>query len=223
MHGNTGFGERQAQFEGHAPSARAPAEDELATAGHPLGAARAQLHRNYIVAQTETGLVIVDQHAAHERIVYEALKAAMDAGMPAQMLLIPEIVEMPEEDVNRLLAHADEFARLGLGFEGFGPGAIAVRETPALLGEVDAGALMRDLSDDVAEWEGTDSLRSRLDAIASRMACHGSVRSGRLLKPEEMNALLRQIEATPNSGVCNHGRPTFIELKLKDIERLFGR
>jgi DNA mismatch repair protein MutL len=224
MHGNAGFGEKQAQFQGQAPSARAPAEDGPAIdQQHPLGAARAQLHRNYIVAQTETGLVIVDQHAAHERIVYEALKAAMDAGMPAQMLLIPEVVEMPEEDVNRLLAHAEEFARLGLGFEGFGPGAIAVRETPALLGEVDAGALMRDLADNVAEWEGTGSLRSRLDAIASRMACHGSVRSGRLLKPEEMNALLRQIEATPNSGVCNHGRPTFIELKLKDIERLFGR
>jgi DNA mismatch repair protein MutL len=218
-----GFGETQGTFEGTGPSAVAAAPEQELPSSHPLGAARAQIHRNYIVAQTENGLVIVDQHAAHERIVYEALKAAIDRGMPSQMLLIPEIVEMPEEDVDRLLALAADFAKLGLHFEGFGPGAIAVRETPAMLGEVDAQALMRDLADAVAEWQDASGLRARLDAIASRMACHGSVRSGRQLKPDEMNALLRQIEATPNSGVCNHGRPTFIELKLTDIERLFGR
>jgi DNA mismatch repair protein MutL len=218
-----GFGEAQRTFEGTGPSAVAPAPEHEFQPGHPLGAARAQVHRNYIVSQTENGLVIVDQHAAHERIVYEALKAAIDRGLPSQILLIPEIVELPEEDVDRLLALSGEFAKLGLHFEGFGPGAVAVRETPAMLGEVDARALLRDLADEVAEWEDASGLRARLDAIASRMACHGSVRSGRLLKPDEMNALLRQIEATPNSGVCNHGRPTFIELKLKDIERLFGR
>jgi DNA mismatch repair protein MutL len=218
-----GFGEAQRAFEGTGPSAAAPAPEQEMQTGHPLGAARAQVHRNYIVSQTENGLVIVDQHAAHERIVYETLKAAIDRGLPSQILLIPEIVELPEEDVDRLLALSGEFAKLGLHFEGFGPGAVAVRETPAMLGEVDARALLRDLADEVAEWENASGLRARLDAIASRMACHGSVRSGRQLKPDEMNALLRQIEATPNSGVCNHGRPTFIELQLKDIERLFGR
>jgi DNA mismatch repair protein MutL len=218
-----GFGEAQRAFQGTGPSAVAPGPEHELQPDHPLGAARAQVHRNYIVSQTENGLVIVDQHAAHERIVYEALKAAIDRGLPSQILLIPEIVELPEEDVDRLLALSAEFAKLGLHFEGFGPGAVAVRETPAMLGEVDARALLRDLADEVAEWEDASGLRARLDAIASRMACHGSVRSGRQLKPDEMNALLRQIEATPNSGVCNHGRPTFIELRLKDIERLFGR
>jgi DNA mismatch repair protein MutL len=218
-----GFGEAQRAFQGTRPSAVAPGPEHELQPDHPLGAARAQVHRNYIVSQTENGLVIVDQHAAHERIVYEALKAAIDRGLPSQILLIPEIVELPEEDVDRLLALSAEFAKLGLHFEGFGPGAVAVRETPAMLGEVDARALLRDLADEVAEWEDASGLRARLDAIASRMACHGSVRSGRQLKPDEMNALLRQIEATPNSGVCNHGRPTFIELRLKDIERLFGR
>jgi DNA mismatch repair protein MutL len=218
-----GFGEAQRAFQGTRPSAVAPGPEHELQPDHPLGAARAQVHRNYIVSQTENGLVIVDQHAAHERIVYEALKAAIDRGLPSQILLIPEIVELPEEDVDRLLALSAEFAKLGLHFEGFGPGAVAVRETPAMLGEVDARALLRDLADEVAEWEDASGLRARLDAIASRMACHGSVRSGRRLKPDEMNALLRQIEATPNSGVCNHGRPTFIELRLKDIERLFGR
>ncbi len=167
--------------------------------------------------------MIVDQHAAHERIVYEALKAGLEKGVAAQLLLIPEIVELPQDDVDRLLEHAGEFRQLGLSFEGFGPGAVAVRETPAMLGEVDVQALLRDLADELAEWDRADALEARLAAVASRMACHGSVRSGRILKPDEMNALLRQIETTPNSGVCNHGRPTFIELKLKDIERLFGR
>jgi len=220
-----GFGETgQAAFAGvAAPSGAAAFEAPPADPAHPLGAARAQLHANYIVAQTQEGLVIVDQHAAHERLVYEALKGGMEERLAGQLLLIPEIVEMPAEDVSRLLAHAGDLARLGLSIEGFGPGAVAVRETPALLGEIDAGRLVRDLADEIAEWDRADGLMSRLEAVASRMACHGSVRSGRLLKPAEMDALLRQMEATPNSGQCNHGRPTFIELKLKDIERLFGR
>lgn len=221
-----GFAEAQAQFETARPSgqvATPQAEPSPQAEAFPLGAARAQLHRNYIVAQTQTGLVIVDQHAAHERIVYEALKEGMKAGLASQLLLIPEIVELAEDDVARLIEHADAFARLGLGIESFGPGAIAVRETPAMLGEIDAGALIRDLADEIAEWDRGDGLLARLEAVAATMACHGSVRSGRMLKPEEMNALLRQMEATPNSGQCNHGRPTFIELKLADIERLFGR
>ncbi|QPC86869.1 DNA mismatch repair endonuclease MutL [Mesorhizobium sp. NBSH29] len=200
--------------------AEAPAE-LMAT---PLGAARAQVHANYIVAQTADSLVIVDQHAAHERLVYEALKQAL-ASRPiaAQMLLIPEIVDLPEEDAERVAQHADTLRKFGLGVERFGPGAIAVRETPSMLGDIDAGKLIRDLADEIADSDTADTLKERLDMIAATMACHGSVRSGRLLRPEEMNALLRQMEATPGSGTCNHGRPTYIELKLADIERLFGR
>jgi DNA mismatch repair protein MutL len=190
----------------------------------PLGAARAQVHGNYIVAQTEDSLVIVDQHAAHERLVYEALKQAMEKRpLPAQMLLLPEIVDLPEEDAERLALHADTLRRFGLSLERFGPGAVAVRETPSMLGEVDVQGLVRDLADEIAEHDTSDMLKERLDAIAATMACHGSVRSGRRLKAEEMNALLRQMEATPGSATCNHGRPTYIELKLADIERLFGR
>ena len=191
---------------------------------HPLGAARAQVHETYIVAQTRDGLVIVDQHAAHERIVYEKLKAALDAsGVPRQILLIPEIVELDEADVERLTARADELARFGLALETFGPGAVALRETPSLLGEIDGSGLVRDLAEHISEWDETLPLERRLMQVASSMACHGSVRAGRRLKPEEMNALLREMEATPNSGQCNHGRPTYVELKLTDIERLFGR
>jgi DNA mismatch repair protein MutL len=191
---------------------------------HPLGAARAQMHETYIVAQTRDGLVIVDQHAAHERIVYEKLKAALAAsGVARQILLIPEIVELDEADVHRLLARSEELARYGLVLEGFGPGAVALRETPSLLGEIDGAGLVRDLAEHVSEWDETVPLERRLMAVASSMACHGSVRAGRRLKPEEMNALLREMEATPNSGQCNHGRPTYVELKLGDIERLFGR
>lgn len=228
----SGFAETQTDFGIAAPSGQvrsASVEASLANNGavaaneFPLGAARAQLHENYIVAQTGDGLVIVDQHAAHERIVYEALKKGMDNGLASQLLLIPEIVDLPEEDVSRLAAGADEFAKLGLAIEAFGPGAIAVRETPAMLGEVDAAALVRDLADELAEWDSGEGLRGRLEYVAATMACHGSVRSGRILKPEEMNALLRQMETTPNSGQCNHGRPTFIKLEMKDIERLFGR
>ena len=217
----------QAAFDVGAPSADArqasfdPAPDLL---DRPLGAARAQLHETYIVTQTRDGLVIVDQHAAHERIVYERLKAALDRqGVARQILLIPEIVELDEADVERMLARSGELARYGLTIEPFGPGAVAVRETPALLGEIDARGLVRDLSEHMAEWDATLPLERSLMHVAATMACHGSVRSGRRLKPEEMNALLREMEATPNSGQCNHGRPTYVELKLTDIERLFGR
>lgn len=191
---------------------------------NPLGAARAQIHKNYIVAQTQDSLIIVDQHAAHERLVYEALKEALYAKpLTSQILLIPEIVDLPEDDVNRLIAHAKTLKKFGLGIEAFGPGAIAVSETPAMLGQIDASALIRDLADEVADHDTTEGLKSMLDYVAATMACHGSVRSGRILKPQEMNALLRQMEATPGSGTCNHGRPTYIELKLIDIERLFSR
>lgn len=222
-----GFGGAAAGFADFAaPSARGeePGPAVQPSPDHPLGAARAQVHENYIVAQTDTGLVIVDQHAAHERLVYEALRTAFSKDrLPSQMLLIPEIVDMPEEDCDRLMPFADELARLGLVYERFGPGAIAVRETPALLGEVDAAALIRQLADEASEWETADGLRARLESVAATMACHGSVRSGRRLRVDEMNALLRQMEVTPGSGQCNHGRPTYIELKLADIERLFGR
>nr|WP_298101201.1 DNA mismatch repair endonuclease MutL [uncultured Shinella sp.] len=228
----TSFREQQAGFaEFASPSARsepvfAPtaAREEEPPQNHPLGAARAQLHENYIIAQTENGLVIVDQHAAHERLVFEAMRNALHArAVPAQALLIPEIVDLPEDDCDRLVAHADEFAKLGLGIERFGPGAIAVRETPAMLGEMDAAGLIRQLADELAEWDTASGLKAKLEYLAATMACHGSVRSGRRMRPEEMNALLRQMEATPGSGQCNHGRPTYIELKLSDIERLFGR
>jgi DNA mismatch repair protein MutL len=200
---------------------RSPAGDAV---DHPLGAARAQVHDSYVVAQTRDGLIIVDQHAAHERIVYERLKAALDkAGVARQILLIPEIVELDEADVERLAARAEELARFGLVLEPFGPGAVALRETPSLLGEIDGAGLLRDLAEHMSEWDETLPLERRLMAVASSMACHGSVRAGRRLKPEEMNALLREMETTPNSGQCNHGRPTYVELKLADIERLFGR
>src|SRR6056297_245009 len=190
----------------------------------PLGAARAQLHENYIVAQTGTGMVIVDQHAAHERLVYERLKRqAGETGIAAQALLIPEVVELSEADCALLAEHAEDLAKLGLGIEAFGPGAIVVRETPAMLGEVNAGALLHDILDEWHDGGASDLLGARIDAVLSRMACHGSVRSGRRMAPDEMNALLREMERTPLSGQCNHGRPTYVELQLSDIERLFGR
>jgi DNA mismatch repair protein MutL len=207
---------------GFADAAETVAAKELLD--HPLGAARAQVHETYIVSQTRDGLVVVDQHAAHERIVYEKLKAALDQnGVARQILLIPEIVEMDEADVERLVARAGELTRFGLVLEAFGPGAVALRETPSLLGEIDGAGLVRDLAEHLSEWDETLPLERRLMQVASSMACHGSVRAGRWLKPEEMNALLREMEATPNSGQCNHGRPTYVELKLADIERLFGR
>jgi DNA mismatch repair protein MutL len=191
---------------------------------YPLGAARAQVHETYIVAQTRDGVVIVDQHAAHERLVYERMKAEMaDGGVARQALLLPEVVELDPAEAERVVAKAEELAGLGLVVEAFGPGAVLVREVPALLGETDAGGLVRDIADDLAENGAALALKERLEDVCSTMACHGSVRAGRRLTAPEMNALLRQMEATPHSGQCNHGRPTYVELKLADIERLFGR
>ncbi|WP_417260469.1 DNA mismatch repair endonuclease MutL [Celeribacter sp.] len=190
----------------------------------PLGAARAQVHENYIIAQTERGIVIVDQHAAHERLVYEKLKAQMaENGVASQALLIPEVVELGANDAQTLLEMADDLARLGLVIEPFGGGAIAVRETPAILGRVDAKAMISDVLDELEDLGDSLSVQARIEAVLSRVACHGSIRSGRRMRAEEMNALLREMEATPHSGQCNHGRPTYVELKLSDIERLFGR
>ncbi|MGH6923440.1 MAG: DNA mismatch repair endonuclease MutL [Propylenella sp.] len=225
----SGFGEAEqvgfAVIDRPSADARAGRIELDAMAVHrPLGAARAQIHENYIVAQTEDGLVIVDQHAAHERIVYEKLKAGLEGRpLPRQILLIPEVVELPRDDVERIASRAEELKEVGLVAEPFGPGAVAVTETPAMLGEVDAAALIRDIADDLAEWDASTRLRERLDRLAATMACYGSVRAGRRLKPEEMDALLREMEATPLSGQCNHGRPTYVELKLADVERLFGR
>jgi len=216
----------QAAFDTGMPAAdaRAVAAPGGEPIDHPLGAARAQLHDTYVVAQTRDGIVIVDQHAAHERIVYERMKAALaQTGVARQILLIPEIVELDEADVERLAGRAAELAKFGLVLEPFGPGAVAVAETPSMLGEIDAQALLRDLAEHLAEWDEALPLERRLMHVAATMACHGSVRAGRRLKPDEMNALLREMEATPNSGQCNHGRPTYVELKLGDIERLFGR
>lgn len=191
---------------------------------YPLGAARAQVHETYIVAQTEDGVVIVDQHAAHERLVYERMKESLaEHGVKRQMLLIPEIVELDEDAVRRLTLRADQLGELGLVVEPFGPGAVAVRETPALLGDTDVAGLVRDLADELAEFGEHLSLKEKLEEVCGTLACHGSVRAGRRLSVGEMNALLRQMEATPHSGQCNHGRPTYVELKLADIERLFGR
>jgi DNA mismatch repair protein MutL len=190
----------------------------------PLGAARAQMHETYIVAQTRDGVVIVDQHAAHERLVYEQMKAQLrEGGVARQALLLPEVVELDPSDADRVAGKAEELARLGLVLEAFGPGAVLVREAPALLGDVDIGGLVRDIADDLAENGAALALAERLQEVCSTMACHGSVRAGRRLNAAEMNALLRQMEATPHSGQCNHGRPTYVELKLADIERLFGR
>jgi DNA mismatch repair protein MutL len=190
----------------------------------PLGIARAQLHETYIVAQTKDGIVLVDQHAAHERLVYERMKEALaNGGVKRQTLLIPEIVELDDADAARLVAKADELAELGLTVESFGPGAVAVRETPALLGELDVRGLIRDLADELAEHGAALSLKERLADVCGTIACHDSVRAGRRLTGPEMDALLRQMEATPHSGQCNHGRPTYVELKLADIEKLFGR
>ncbi|MFF9548671.1 DNA mismatch repair endonuclease MutL [Methylobacterium fujisawaense] len=237
-----GFGEAaQAVFAGPDPApVSAPpqadirvADDATETLDHPLGAARAQIHETYILAQTRDGLVIVDQHAAHERLVYERMKAERGTGgIARQGLLIPDVVEMSPEEADRLVAAAPDLERLGLAIEAFGPGAVLVREVPAAL----LGASTRDLVTDILdalEASGDEEggvpaaeggpLGRRLDAVLSRMSCHGSIRAGRRLRPEEMNALLREMEATPNSGQCNHGRPTSIELKLADIERLFGR
>ncbi|MBL8566354.1 MAG: DNA mismatch repair endonuclease MutL [Hyphomicrobiaceae bacterium] len=224
-----GFGEAmQAPFAAFAatsadtaPASEPPPPDLL---DRPLGAARAQLHETYIVAQTRASVVIVDQHAAHERLVYERMKRMLsEGGVARQGLLIPEIVEVGEAEAEIMAERADELAELGLVVEAFGHGAVAVREVPALIGRGDVKGLVRDLAAELlAEGQGF-ALKDRLEAVASRMACHGSVRAGRRLTGEEMNALLREMEATPYSGQCNHGRPTYVELRLSDIERLFGR
>ena len=231
-----GFAERAEAFHAPLPGLQTPpagadaeADDALAAedgsyADYPLGLARAQVHGTYVLAQTADGIVVVDQHAAHERLVYERMKRAMAAdGIARQGLLIPAVVELDEDACARLGARADELAELGLVIEPFGAGAVVVREVPALLGETDAAGLVRDLADELAEFDEALSLKERLAEVCGTMACHGSVRAGRRLNAREMNALLREMEATPHSGQCNHGRPTYVELKLADIEKLFGR
>ncbi|MFN4295266.1 MAG: DNA mismatch repair endonuclease MutL [Brevundimonas sp.] len=224
-----GLNERSARVETAWPAPPdAPPSGEAAgfidPLDYPLGAARAQLHANYIVAQTRDGLVIVDQHAAHERLVYERMKTQMAEGAVArQALLTPEVVELDPAEAERVADRADELAALGLIVEAFGAGAVLVRETPALLGDCDVQGLIRDIADDLSEHGSALALSERLGEVCGTMACHGSVRSGRVLSAPEMNALLRQMEATPHSGQCNHGRPTYVELKLNDLEKLFGR
>ena len=216
-----GFKRPQAQALDTADAANA---SPAAAASFPLGAPRAQLHETYIVAQTAEGIVIVDQHAAHERLVYERMKQALaDGGVKRQGLLIPEVVELDPAAAERLTARADELAELGLVLEPFGQGAVVVREVPAMLGEVAVKSLVQDLADEIAEFGAALGLKERLEEVCGTLACHGSVRAGRRLNLAEMDALLRQMEATPHSGQCNHGRPTYVELKLADIERLFGR
>ncbi|MBS4046954.1 MAG: DNA mismatch repair endonuclease MutL [Alphaproteobacteria bacterium] len=219
-------GEVSAGANGLAPAARNEdaGNSPVPLQSYPLGAARGQLHETYIVAQTADGIVIVDQHAAHERLVYERMKVNLEAGkVPRQALLLPEVVELTEAEAGRLAARATELAELGLILEGFGAGAVVVREVPALLGDVAVQNLVRDLADAIAEYGNVLPLREKLEEVCGTMACHGSVRAGRRLTLDEMNALLRQMEATPHSGQCNHGRPTYVELKLADIEKLFGR
>jgi DNA mismatch repair protein MutL len=198
-----------------------PLPDEAET---PLGNARAQLHGTYILAETSSGIVLVDQHAAHERIVHERMKEALASrGVARQVLLLPEVVELDEALATRLVARADELAEFGLVLEGFGSGAVVVREVPALLPGLEIAALVRDLAEELAEWGDALSLKERIESVCGTLACHTSVRAGNRLSQAEMDALLRQMEATPNSGQCNHGRPTYVTLALADIERLFGR
>jgi DNA mismatch repair protein MutL len=221
-----GFADMQSSYSGRVVEVEEVSQETADTPREhrPLGAARGQVHENYIIAQTEDGIVIVDQHAAHERLVYEKLKAQMaQNSVPAQALLIPDVVEMSEGDSARLLDIADDLTRMGLTVEPFGSGAVVVRETPAILGEVNSDALLRDILDELDDQGEARAVQDRIEAILSRVACHGSIRSGRQMRAEEMNALLREMEATPYSGQCNHGRPTYVELKLSDIERLFGR
>jgi DNA mismatch repair protein MutL len=215
-----------------APQHRIPSAESATPVTHhpspvtdfPLGAAVAQLHHTYIVSQTANGLVIVDQHAAHERIMYEKFKAAMESeGVPRQMLLIPEVVELTDAQAARVISRAEEWARLGLVLELFGEATILVREVPSLLGDTNIIGLVQDLADDLSLYEDGLALADKLEAILSTMACHGSVRAGRPLNLNEMNALLRQMEATPFSGQCNHGRPTYVSLAKADVEKLFGR
>ncbi|HYE43273.1 MAG TPA: DNA mismatch repair endonuclease MutL [Caulobacteraceae bacterium] len=223
-----GLAEPDARFEpapdDSVPAPVQPGGQVVDPVDYPLGAARAQVHETYIVAQTRDGVVIVDQHAAHERLVYERMKEQMAGGRVArQTLLVPEVIDLDPSDCDRVLAAAPDLAEMGLVIEAFGGSAVLVRETPALLGDTDAKGLVRDIADDLAEGGQALALKERMAEVCGTMACHGSVRAGRRLTAAEMNALLRQMEATPHSGQCNHGRPTYVELKLADIERLFGR
>ncbi len=209
------------------PTARAAddaLDNEAALQNYPLGAARAQIHDAYIISQTSDGILLIDQHAAHERLVYERLKAHLDEqGVPRQGLLLPEVVELEDDLIERLQARQEELQRFGLVLETFGQGTVVVREMPAMLGRADIKRLVRDLAEDLVEIDEARSLADALERVAATMACHGSVRAGRRLGMAEMNALLREMEATPNSGQCNHGRPTYVALKETDIERLFKR
>ena len=215
-----GFSELQNNFSAR----QASVETNNDQISNRLGAARAQVHENYIISQTADGIVIVDQHAAHERLVYEKLKNKMALnGVSSQTLLIPEIIELSEQDSAVLMDLSADLSRFGLSIENFGGNSIVVRETPAILGEVNAKSLILDILDELKDWSESNLIKEKLDAILSRVACHGSIRSGRIMKGEEMNALLREMEITPHSGQCNHGRPTYVELKLSDIEKLFGR
>ncbi|WP_422017632.1 DNA mismatch repair endonuclease MutL [Reyranella sp.] len=222
-----GLAEAAMQFMAPLDGLSARVEEQptnIAPGNYPLGVARAQLHETYIVAQTDQGVVIVDQHAAHERLVHERLKTQLEAeGVKRQALLLPEVVEIGEDGARRLTQRAAELADMGLVLEPFGLGAVVVRETPAVLGELDIQGLVRDLADELSEMGDHLSLKEKVEEVCGTLACHTSVRAGRRLTVEEMNALLRQMEATPHSGQCNHGRPTYVELKLADIERLFGR
>jgi len=207
-----------------APDATSVDDVEADYRSHPLGVARAQVHETYIVAQTGDGIIIVDQHAAHERLVYERMKAALaEGGIARQILLIPEVIELDEPSAARVAARAPELAELGLVLEAFGGNSVVVREVPALLGDSDVVGMVKDLADDLASVDEALSLKDRLGDVCGTLACHGAVRAGRRLNGAEMNAILRQMEVTPHAGQCNHGRPTYVELKLKDIERLFGR
>jgi DNA mismatch repair protein MutL len=224
--GATSVMERRSTFSMPPPAARAepawaPPPDTVA---HPLGVARGQVAKTYIVAEAEDGLVLVDQHAAHERLVLERMRAALAGGkVAAQALLLPEVIELDEPACDRLEARIEELAELGLDLERFGPRAMLVRATPALLGQGDVTGLVTDLADELAAFDEALSLKERLDHVASTMACHGSVRAGRVLSVAEMNALLREMEVTPHSGQCNHGRPTWVKLAHGDIEKLFRR
>ena len=218
--------ERRPTFFAPPPAARAEpaAEPAPATLHHPLGVARGQVAKTYVVAEAEDGLILVDQHAAHERLVLERMRSALaDGRVAAQALLIPEVVELDEPACDRLEARSHELAAFGLELERFGPRAVLVRATPALLGQADPTGLVTDLADELAAYDEALSLRERLDAVAGTMACHGSVRAGRVLSVAEMNALLREMEVTPRSGQCNHGRPTWVKLSHADLERLFSR
>ncbi|MEM9431121.1 MAG: DNA mismatch repair protein MutL, partial [Pseudomonadota bacterium] len=218
-----GFSE-SATWHTSRPAAPVPVPAPEAASARPLGTARVQLFDTYILAQTEDGLVLIDQHAAHERLVYEGLKARQrGAPIATQPLLIPAVVELPAASRDAMIAAAPELASAGLVVESFGPGAVILREVPALLGNPDPDALLRDVADALVETPGEELVGQRLDAVLSSMACHGSVRAGRRLSAEEMDALLREMEATPHSGQCNHGRPTSVALSRSDLERLFER